>query len=156
VEADDVHQEIMVHIVEQADYIAAKQDGEFLRKVCWRAAKAYASKEQNYRDLTDDTYYYTPEEARAALRSLIYTDDEISGLVGAKDDLTQCRISDNILSARLDASAGLAKLTDRYRDVLLRTLVYGLPARSAAERRMSYRAADALAIAMNSHLRTRG
>ncbi|MFD8088949.1 hypothetical protein [Streptomyces malaysiensis] len=154
VEADDVHQEIMVHMVEQSGYLEGKQDDEFLRKVSWRVAKQYASKEQNYRDLMDDQYYYTPEEARNALRTFIYTDEEVSQLIGKKDDLSRCRISDNIMSARLDASAGLRKLNDRYREVLGRIFVEGLPARDDAELRMSYRAVDALAIAMNSHVRT--
>lgn len=155
VETDDVHQEIMLHAVKQADYLATKQDDEeFLRKVAWRAAKRYGSRERNHRDLTDGQYYYTAEEARAALRSFAYTDEEIGAHLGAKDDLTQTRISDNIVSARLDATAALRKLTDTYRDVLTRLYVYGLPAKSDADRRTAYRASAALAIAMNSHLRT--
>ncbi|MFE9455958.1 hypothetical protein [Streptomyces californicus] len=155
VEVDDVQQEIMLHVVEQAPYIAKRQDdGEFLRKVAWRVAKQYASKEQNQRDLMDGQYYYTPEEARNALRSFVFTDEEISGLIGKKDDLTRCRITDNIVSARLDATAAMRKLTDRYRDVLTRVFLYGIPPKDDAERKMSYRAVDALAIAMNSHIRT--
>ncbi|MEU3825204.1 hypothetical protein AB0F36_07740 [Streptomyces sp. NPDC029080] len=156
VEAEDVQQEILVHMVEQANYIAKRQDDEeFLRKVAWRVAKQYASKEQNQRDLMDDQYYYTPDEARAVLRSLgLHTDEEISGLIGKKDDLTKTRISDNISSARIDAEAALKKMTDRYRAVLMKVFVYGLPPKDDAERKMSYRAVDALAIAMNSHLRT--
>lgn len=155
VEAEDVQQEILVHMVEQASYIAQRQDDdEFLRKVAWRVAKQFASKEQNQRDLMDGQYYYTPEEARNALRTFIYTDEEVSGLIGKKDDLTKCRITDNIMSARMDATSAMRKLTDRYRDVLTRIFIYGLPPKDDAERKMSYRAVDALAIAMNSHLRT--
>ncbi|MFF1908644.1 hypothetical protein [Kitasatospora sp. NPDC058218] len=155
VEADDVRQEIMLHVVEQAALVAKKADDEeFIRRLAWRVAKAHASKEQNYRDLVDDQYYYTPDEVRNTLRSFIYTDDEVSSMLGKKDDLSKCRISDNITSARLDASAGLKKLTDQYREVLMRLYIYGLPARSDGELRTGYRAVDALAIAMNSHIRT--
>ncbi|MBD0739859.1 hypothetical protein BGM09_10565 [Streptomyces sp. CBMA29] len=154
VEVDDVHQEIMLHIAEQAEYIGPKSgDDEFVRKVCWKAGKSYASKEQNYRDLTDDRYYYTPDEARTVLKSFIYTDEEISSVIGREDDLSRCRITDNITSARIDASAGLQKLTDRYREVLLRVHVYGMPVRNDAERKMCNRAVDALAIAMNRNYR---
>ncbi|MFE4513788.1 hypothetical protein ACFRMQ_06255 [Kitasatospora sp. NPDC056783] len=156
VEADDVRQEIMMHIVEQAEHVAKRaDDDEFIRQLSWRVAKSYASREQNQRDLLDDQYYYTPEEARTALRSFLHTDEEISSLIGKKDDLTRCRISDNIFAARMDASAGLRKLTDRYREVLTRIYIQGLPPRDDAERRTSYRAADALAVAMNSHIRSK-
>ncbi|MFB8199414.1 hypothetical protein [Kitasatospora purpeofusca] len=156
VEADDVRQEIMVHMVEQAEHVAKKaDDDEFIRQLSWRVAKSYASKEQNQRDLLDDQYYYTPDEARTALRSFLYTDEEISSLIGKKDDLTRCRISDNIFSARMDAATGLRKLTDRYREVLTRIYIQGLPPRDESERRTSYRAVDALAIAMNSSVRSK-
>ncbi|MFD4905017.1 hypothetical protein [Kitasatospora purpeofusca] len=155
VEADDVRQEIMVHIVEQVEHVAKKAgDDEFIRRLAWRVAKAYASKEQNYRDLLDDQYYYTPDEVRNTLRSFIYTDEEVSTMLGKKDDLSKCRITDNITSARFDASAGLKKLTDQYREVIARLYIYGLPARNDGELRTGYRAVDALAIAMNSHIRT--
>ncbi|MEU5382653.1 hypothetical protein [Kitasatospora cineracea] len=154
VEADDVHQEIMLHLVEQSGHLAQKADDEnFIRRVARRVGNQAASREQNRRDLEDDQYYYTPSEARTALRSLIYTEDEISSLIGKKDDLSRCTIADNIVSARLDAEAGLKRLTERYRDVLTRLYILGLPAKDDAELRTGYRAIDALAVAMNSHLR---
>ena len=154
VEVDDVHQEIMLHLVVQQDLVSQRAgDEESLRRICWRAGKKYASKERNHFDLVDDQYYYTPEEARGALRSFIYTDDEIGNMIGLKDDLTRCRISDNILSARSDASLAIKKLTPKYQDVLMRVFVYGLPPRDKSEARTSYRASDALAVAMNSIVR---
>ncbi|MFJ8041185.1 hypothetical protein ACIRBX_11835 [Kitasatospora sp. NPDC096147] len=157
VEADDVAQEILKHALEQRALFEQKagEDGfeEFFRKAAWRTAKAYAAREQNTRDTEDGQYYYTPEEARNALKSLVYTDAEISELIGKKDDLGRCRITDNITSARMDAERGLKRLNDRYREALTRIYVLGIPARDHAERLVANRAADALAIAMNGHIR---
>ncbi|WP_055523423.1 hypothetical protein [Streptomyces graminilatus] len=155
VEADDVKQEILVHALEERHILARYQhDEDLIRKIFWTAGRRYAAKERAYRDLMDDQYYYTPEEVRGVLRSFIYTDDEISTQIGKKDDLTRCTITDNIMSARLDASKSLNKLNPDYRELLMRQFVYGLPPADDAEKRRAYRAVDALALAMNRQIRT--
>ncbi|MFJ9900275.1 hypothetical protein ACIQPR_43795 [Streptomyces sp. NPDC091280] len=157
VEADDVKQEILVHALEERHILARHQhDEELVRKIFWTSGRRYAAKERAYRDLMDDQYYYTPEEVRGVLRSFIYTDDEIGQSIGKKDDLTRCTVADNILSARMDASKAINKLSPDYRDLLMRQFVYGLPPQDDAEQRRGYRAVDALALAMNRHLRTKG
>lgn len=154
VEVDDVHQEIMMHFVEQRSHLAQFRDDEdFLRRVAWKSGKAYASKEQNYRDLVDDQYYYTPDEARQILRTFEFSDEEIGRALGKRDDLTSCRVTDNITTARLDALAGMSKLVGKYQEVIQKIFVQGIPPADDAEKRMSYRAVDALAIAMNRNHR---
>lgn len=155
VEADDVKQEILEHLLRERKNIAPHaHDEEFLRKVCWTAGKRYASKERSHYDLMDDQYFYTPDEVRIALRSFIYSDEEIGQVIGKKDDLTKARISDNIVSARTDASKGIAKLSKGYQEAVQRVFVYGLPARDENERRAAYRAVDALTQIMNRNVRT--
>lgn len=156
VEPDDVKQEILLHAMEEKERIAEIQDDEdLLRRIFWTAGRRYASKERDYHDRQDGQYIYTPHEARLALRSFLFTDEELSHMMGLKDDLLGCRITDTLVTARIDASTSMKRLSKRYQEVLYRCFVYGLPARSEAERRMSYRAADALAAAMNRTLRIR-
>jgi DNA-directed RNA polymerase specialized sigma24 family protein len=155
VEADDVKQEIMVHLLEERERLAPHfGDTDFLRKVCWTAGKRFAAKERNHYDLMDDQYFYTPDEVRIALRSFVYSDEEIGQVIGKKDDLTQAKISDNIVTARIDAQKGLHKLSEGYKAVVERVFIYGLPPRDANERRASYRAVDSLTQIMNRNIRT--
>jgi hypothetical protein len=157
VEADDVQQEILLHVAEEAKTIARYQDDEdLMRRVMYNAGRRYAAKERAYRDLMDDQYYYTPEEVRGVLRTFVYTDEEVANLIGRKDDLTRCTITDNITSARIDASKAMPRLNKDYQEILLRLYVEGHPATDDAELRRGYRAVDALAAAMNRHIRTRG
>ncbi|AEW94019.1 MULTISPECIES: hypothetical protein [Streptomycetaceae] len=156
VEVDDVKQEILLHAMEERRTLAEHaEDHEFIRKVFWNAGRRYAAKERAYRDLMDDQYYYTPDEVRTVLRTFVYTDDEIGDVVGKKDDLTRCVISDNIMPARLDAAAALPKLSNEYQELIQRLYVYGMPPVNDAERRRGYRAVDALALSMNRHIRTK-
>ncbi|WP_382465746.1 hypothetical protein ACFIN9_24855 [Streptomyces noursei] len=156
VEADDVKQEILTHAYEHRPAIEANYANEdFLWKIFNKAGTQYASKERNYRDLLDDAYYYTPDEAKATLRTFLYTDDELSQMVGKKDDLLQARVSDNIVSARIDAASSLKKLPERYQRLLMRRHVYGLPVSDQADRQALTRASVALAQQMNRTLRTR-
>jgi hypothetical protein len=155
VEADDVKQEIMVHLLTERERLSEHfGDTDFIRKVCWVAGKRFAAKERNHYDLMDDQYFYTPDEVRIALRSFIYSDEEIGQVIGKKDDLTQCLISDNIVTARVDAARGLQKVSKGYQEVIQRVFIYGLPPKDANERRASYRAVDALTQAMNRLVRT--
>ncbi|MEV0445264.1 hypothetical protein AB0I84_07650, partial [Streptomyces spectabilis] len=79
VEAADVKQEILLHAYEHRSAIEANYTNEdFLWKIFNKAGTQYASKERNYRDLLDDAYYYTPDEAKRALETFLYTDDELS------------------------------------------------------------------------------
>ncbi|MGW9170126.1 hypothetical protein [Streptomyces decoyicus] len=154
--ADDVKQEILLHMMEEKHLIAKYQgDEELLRKISWTAGKRYAAKERAHYDLMDDQYYYTPDEARLALRSFLYTDEELGDLLGKEDDLLRCRVTDNLVSARIDATDALNRLSKDYKEVAMRVFVYGLPPRDEAERRKSYRAVDALALQMNRAIRTR-
>lgn len=156
VELDDVHQEIMLHMMEQRSHLEKRaSDFDFLRQVAWRAAKSYASREQQQKDLADGQYFYTPDEVRATLKSFIYTDEELGEMIGRKDDLSRCRISDNITSARIDATTGMRKLKPEYRDAVARTYIYGLPPGSPGEAKTAQRAVDALATAMNAHIRSK-
>lgn len=157
VEADDVQQEIVTHVLEEKAAIARYQgDEDLIRRIFYNAGRRYASKERAYRDLMDDQYYYTPDEVQGVMRSFLYTDDEISEQIGRKDDLTRCVISDNIISARVDASTSLNKINSGYRDLIMRLYVYGLPPKDQAERRRGGRAIDALTLQMNRNARTNG
>ncbi|MGI5531550.1 hypothetical protein ACQEVX_30480 [Streptomyces syringium] len=156
VEKDDVKQEILLHAYQQRPAIEANYANEsFLWKIFQKAGTQYASRERNYRDLLDDQYYYTPDEAKAILRTFLYTDDELGHMIGRQDDLLQSRITDNMVSARIDAGAALNKLPERYRDLCLRRFVYGTPIAAQADRQALSRAVVALAQQMNRSLRTR-
>ena len=155
VETDDVKQEILEHLIRCRKAITPHvNDEEFIRKVCWVAGKRYASKERDHYDLMDDQYFYTPDEVRIALRSFVYSDEEIGQVIGKKDDLTRSRISDNIITARVDASKAIAKLSKGYQEAVQRVFIYGLPARDDNERRASYRGIDSLTQIMNRNIRT--
>lgn len=155
VEADDVKQEIMVHLLEERHIVArVADDTDLVRKICWNAGRRFASKERAHYDLMDDQYWYTPDEVRTALRSFTYTDEEIGQVIGKRDDLVRARISDNIVTARADASKGMSKLSEAYRKVAMRVFVYGLPPKDDNERRAAYRAADSLTQIMNRNIRT--
>ncbi|UFQ16390.1 MULTISPECIES: hypothetical protein [Streptomyces] len=155
VEKDDVKQEILLHAYEHRPAIEANYGNEdFLWKIFNKAGTQYASRERNYYDLQDDTYYYTPDEAKAALRTFLYTDDELGQMVGKKDDLLASRVTDNLVSARLDAAASLKKLPERYQQLLMKRFVYGVPIAEQSDRMALSRAIVALAQQMNRTIRT--
>jgi hypothetical protein len=155
VEADDVKQEIMLHLLGERERLAEHfADTDFIRKVCWVAGKRYAAKERSHYDLMDDQYWYTPEEVRLALRSFVYGDEQIGQVIGKQDDLTRSRISDNIVSARADASKGLEKLSRGYQEAINKVFIFGLPPADENERRAAYRAVDSLTQIMNRNVRT--
>ncbi len=155
VEKDDVKQEILLHAYERRPLIAQNYTEEFLWKFCRTAARQYASRERDARDVEDDRYYYTPSEARAVLETFVYTDEELSGSLGQQDDLLKCRITDNVVSARLDATKAILRLPKATQEVLMRRYVYGLPAANDAERKAGNRGVDALARQMNRDIRSR-
>lgn len=155
VEADDVKQEIMFHVVKEKHIIAQYQgNDEVLRKIFWNAGRRYAAKERAYLDLMDDQYHYTPDEVRGVMRSFVYTDTEVTEQIGKKDDLTRCTITDNILSARMDAEKAIKRLNKDYQEVVMRLFVYGLPWKDETDRKRGYRAIDALTAEMNRNIRT--
>ncbi|MET9816909.1 hypothetical protein [Streptomyces sp. NPDC006355] len=155
VEADDVKQEILEHLLRERKNIAPHvEDEDFIRKACWTAGRRYAARERSHYDLMDDQYFYTPEEVRIALRSFVHSDEEIGQVIGKKDDLTKAVISDNIITARMDASKGIQKLSQGYKEVVQRVFIYGLPPKDDNERRASYRAVDSLTQIMNRNIRT--
>ncbi|MFD4646300.1 hypothetical protein ACFRJ3_34745 [Streptomyces sp. NPDC056696] len=155
VEVDDVKQEILLHAYSEKHLIAQYQGNtETLRKIFWNAGRRYAAKERAYLDLMDDQYFYTPDEVRGVMRSFIYTDAEVSEQIGKKDDLTRCVITDNILSARLDAEKGIKRLNRDYQEVIMRLFVYGLTPDNDTDRKRGYRAIDALTAEMNRNIRT--
>ncbi|MBB5123198.1 hypothetical protein AF335_33170 [Streptomyces eurocidicus] len=156
VEKNDVKQEILLHAYKHRPVIEVnywKED--ILWKIFQKAGTQYASKERNYRDLLDDQYYYTPDEAKAALKTFIFTDEELGTMVGRHDDLLKSRVTDNLVTARIDATLALNKLNERYRQLLLRRYVYGLPVSDHADRQALSRAVVSLAQQMNRTLRTR-
>jgi DNA-directed RNA polymerase specialized sigma24 family protein len=155
VERDDVKQEILLHAIQEQHIIAEYQGNEeVLRKIFYTAGRRYAAKERAYLDLMDDQYFYTPDEVRGVMRSFVYTDAEISEQIGKKDDLTRCVITDNILSARLDAEKAIKRLNRDYQEVVMRLFVYGLSSANDTDRKRGYRAIDALTAEMNRNIRT--
>ncbi|MEU0912168.1 hypothetical protein [Streptomyces althioticus] len=155
VEADDVKQEILEHIIRERKKLSEHLgDEEFVRKVCWTAGKRFAAKERAHYDLMDDQYTYTPDEVRIALRSFVHSDEDIGKVIGKKDDLVRARISDNIVSARADASKALEKLSRGYQEAVNKVFVFGLPPTDENERRAAYRAVDSLTQIMNRNVRT--
>jgi hypothetical protein len=155
VELDDVKQEILLHAVKEQHVIAQYQGNEeVLRKVFWNAGRRYAAKERAYLDLMDDQYHYTPDEVRGVMRSFVYTDNEVSQQIGKKDDLTRCVITDNILSARMDAEKAIRRLNLDYQEAIMRQFVYGMSPVNDADKKRGYRAIDALTAEMNRGIRT--
>ena len=155
VEPDDVKQEIMLHAVQEQRVIAGYQgNGEILRKIFYTAGRRYAARERAYLDLMDDQYHYTPDEVRGVMRSFVYTDAEVAEQIGKKDDLTRCVITDNILSARMDAEKAIRRLNKDYQEAIMRQFVYGLSPVNDADKKRGYRAIDALTAEMNRGIRT--
>ncbi|OKH96603.1 hypothetical protein AB852_00790 [Streptomyces uncialis] len=156
VEKDDVKQEILLHAYECRPAIEANYANEdFLWKIFKKAGVQYASRERDYRDLMDDQYYYTPDEAKAAVKTFLYTDEELGKLLGRRDDLLRCRVSDGLMSARMDAQAAMPRLNQRQQQLLLRRYLYGLPIETGADEVALSRAVVALARQMNRVLRTK-
>ncbi|MFI2909434.1 hypothetical protein ACG2OD_14410 [Streptomyces sp. PDY-4] len=153
VEKDDVKQAILLHAYERRTLIEKHYEDGFLWQFCRKAGTQYASKERDARDVEDGNYYYTPDEAKAALATFIYSDDELGQMLGKEDDLLSCRITDNLVSARLDASLALNRLSKGQRAILMRRYVFGLPPKDDTERKASNRGLDALARQMNRDLR---
>lgn len=155
VEVSDVRQEILLHAVKEKHIIAQYQGNEeVLRKIFWNAGRRYAAKERAYLDLMDDQYHYTPDEVRGVMRSFIYTDAEVSEQIGKKDDLARCTITDNIMSARMDAEKCVKRLNKDYQEVVMRHFVYGMSPLNDADKKRGYRAIDALTAEMNRSIRT--
>jgi DNA-directed RNA polymerase specialized sigma24 family protein len=153
VEKDDVKQAILLHAYERRKLIEKCYEDKFLWQFCKKAGTQYASKERDARDVEDGNYYYTPDEARMALATFVYSDEEIGQMLGREDDLLSCRITDNLVSSRLDASLALNRLSKSQRDVLTRRYVFGIPPKDDTERKASNRGLDALARQMNRDLR---
>jgi DNA-directed RNA polymerase specialized sigma24 family protein len=153
VEKDDVKQAILLHAYERRTLIEKHYDDAFLWTFCKKAGNQYASKERDARDVEDGNYYYTPDEAKLSLATFIYSDEELGQMLGKEDDLLSCRITDNLVSARLDASQALNRLSKSQRAVLMRRYVFGIPPKDDTERKASNRGLDALARQMNRDLR---
>ncbi|WP_327377694.1 hypothetical protein OG393_29335 [Streptomyces sp. NBC_01216] len=154
VEADDVKQAILEHAIRERKNIAlAVEDEALLKRIFWTAGKRYAAKERLYRDLVDGEYFYTADEAKNALQTMIYTHEEFSGLLGKKDDLNHCTVSENLFTARLDAEEGMKHLNDRYQRLLHTRYVLGVPLTSDADQKACQRAVIALSYEMNRSIR---
>ncbi|MGW6597887.1 hypothetical protein [Streptomyces sp. NPDC055036] len=153
VEKDDVKQAILLHAYERRPLIERNYSEPFIWTFCKKAGQQYASAERDARDVEDGRYYYTPGEARMALTTFVYSDDEIGALMGQEDDLTNCRITDNVISARLDASLALNRLPKHQKQILTRRYVMGLPAHDKTDAKAAQRAVDALARQMNRDMR---
>jgi DNA-directed RNA polymerase specialized sigma24 family protein len=154
VEKDDVKQHILMNAYERRQSLEEHWGDEaFVYAFCKKVGNQYASAERDARDVEDGRYYYTPQEARQALETFVYSDEEIGQLIGRQDDLLKCRITDSLMSARMDASVALNKLPKASRAALMRRYVFGLPASDDAERKAANRAVDSLARQMNRDLR---
>ncbi|MCX5201509.1 hypothetical protein OG897_08600 [Streptomyces sp. NBC_00237] len=155
VEKDDVKQEILTACYEGRQALEPHADnGGLLWGFCKTAGVRYASRERDARDVEDERYYYTPSEARIALGSFIYSDEEMGQLLGRKDDLLGCRVTDNLMSARMDASKALERLPEEQRARIMSRYVMGIPCGSDTERKAANRAVDMLARQMNRDLRS--
>lgn len=152
-EKDDVKQSILLHAYERRPMIEANYSEPFLWQFAKKVGRQYASAERDARDVEDGQYYYTPEEARMALGTLLFTDEEIGSMMGQKDDLSTARVTDNLMSARLDASTAMTRLPTPTRETLMRRFVFGIPPADDSARKASNRAVDALARQMNRDLR---
>ncbi|MFE5092063.1 hypothetical protein ACFRCI_17115 [Streptomyces sp. NPDC056638] len=155
VEKDDTKQEILSHAYKKRSSIEENYGREdVLYKIFHKAGTQYASAERDALDLRDGRYYYTPEEAKMALSSFCLSDEEIGQMLGRGDDLLGCRVTDNLMSARMDASLALPRLPERQRELLMSRYVQGLPTPTdEAERRATLRALDMLARQMNRDIR---
>lgn len=153
VEPDDVKQAILLHAYERRRMIEDNNTESFLWSFAKKVGQQFASAERDARDVEDGRYYYTPQEVRTALGSFIFTDEELGALMGRQDDLLKCRVDDNLMSARLDASTALARLPKASQELLMRRYVFGIPALDDTERKAINRAADGLARRMNRDLR---
>jgi hypothetical protein len=87
------------------------------------------------------------------MRSFVYTDSEVAQQIGKKDDLTRCVITDNILSARMDAEKAIRRLNKDYQEAIMRQFVYGMSPVNDADKKRGYRAIDTLALEMNRNIR---
>ncbi|MFI5802950.1 hypothetical protein [Streptomyces sp. NPDC051561] len=155
VEKDDVKQEILMACYEQRTALEPHAENQgFLWGFCKMIGQQYASRERDARDVNDEQYYYTPTEARLALASFIYSDEEIGQMMGRRDDLLGCRITDNLVSARLDADKALDRLPKDQRERAMRRYVFGIPCEGDTERKAANRAVDMLARQMNRDLRS--
>ncbi|MGW5397781.1 hypothetical protein [Streptomyces sp. NRRL F-2580] len=154
VEADDVKQAILEHAIRERKNVAlAVDDQALLKRIFWTAGKRYAAKERLYRDLVDGEYFYTADEAKTALLTMIYTAEEFSGLIGKKDDLNHCTVSENLHTARLDAEDAMRRINERYQRLLHSRYVLGIPLASDADQKACQRAVIALSYEMNRSLR---
>jgi DNA-directed RNA polymerase specialized sigma24 family protein len=154
VEKDDVKQHILMNSYERRkDLEKHWGDEAFVYAFCKKLGNQYASAERDARDVEDGQYYYTPLEARQALETFVYSDDEMGQLLGREDDLLRTRITDSLMTARMDASMALNRLPKASQAVLMKRYVYGLPAADDAERKAANRAVDNLARQMNRDLR---
>ncbi|MFD7257152.1 hypothetical protein [Streptomyces sp. NPDC059874] len=154
VEKDDVKQHILLHAYERRPMLEEHFHNEvFVWEFCRKVGRQFASAERDARDVEDGRYYYTPDEAKMALGTFIYTDEEMGGMLGKRDDLLSCRITDNLMSARNDAKMAFNRLQKATQAVLMKRYVYGLPPVNDTERKASNRALDALARQMNRDIR---
>ncbi|MEU4920293.1 hypothetical protein AB0G29_13160 [Streptomyces parvus] len=154
VEKDDVKQEILMHAYENRPAIERHYGDEMMIwSIFKKAGTQYASRERDARDVTDGRYYYTPDEVRIAIESFFLSDDELGQMMGRGDDLLGCRVTDNLISARLDAAVSLPRLPQRQRALIHRRYIEGLPPENDTERRAAHRALDALARQMNRDTR---
>ncbi|MFC4501727.1 MULTISPECIES: hypothetical protein [Streptomyces] len=154
VEKDDVKQHILMNAYERKKSLEDHWGEEaFVYAFCKKIGNQFASAERDARDLEDGKYFYTPKEVRQALETLVYSDEEMGRLLGKRDDLLRARITDNLMSARMDASVALDKLPKQTKAVLTKRYVYGLPVADDTERKAANRAVDALARQMNRDLR---
>ncbi|MFI5865872.1 hypothetical protein [Streptomyces sp. NPDC051546] len=152
-EKDDVKQSILLHAYERRPMIEANYSEPFLWQFAKKVGRQYASSQRDARDVEDGQYYYTPDEARMALGTLLFTDEEMGSMMGQKEDLSRARITDNLMSARLDVTKAMARLSTPTRELLMRRFVFGLPAGDDSARKAGNRAVDSLARQMNRDLR---
>ncbi|MEU3278169.1 hypothetical protein [Streptomyces antibioticus] len=154
VEKDDVKQHILLNAYERRTTLEEHwEDSAFLYGFCRKIGNQYASAERDKRDLEDGQFFYTPKEARAALETFVYSDEELGALLGQRDDLLRARVTDSLMSARMDASLAMNRLPKDTQAALMKRYVFGLPAADDSERKAANRAVDALVRQMNRDLR---
>ncbi|MFI2607700.1 hypothetical protein [Kitasatospora sp. NPDC018619] len=149
VDADDVSQEILTHVVENQARLTGKERG-YLATVFRSIGQRYASRERDYQNLVDDQYWYTPKEVRALVRSFGLDNDQLAQMLGKKDDLQHCRVTDNLVPGRCDVMEGMKCISPRYREVVWNHLVDD---QEVMDSKLLTRAVDALTTAMNRNIR---
>ncbi|WP_274911780.1 hypothetical protein [Streptomyces sp. WZ-12] len=140
VEVEDVEQEIVLWAAENINAWQGKTDA-VKHGIFKKVATRYASGERTYQDMFTCQYWYTPEEVRAALRSLTEPPESFSHINSDSSPLL----------AKMDVERALKKIPDRYKKLMFEHIVLGRPFPSPGDKKATYRGVDILTSWINRH-----